>query len=163
MSMVVGIGPGNDSAFSEQKVKGYKNFSNKLWNITRFVLSSTEGQKCNVNFKAWSEKDAVLNSKLKDFFAEITKEMDDYKLYLVSEKLYAYVWHEFADVILEESKNILANGTPAEKESREQFLLNTLEKIIRALHPFMPFVTEEIWSHLPLADKKLLIIETWPM
>ncbi|HEY0908586.1 MAG TPA: valine--tRNA ligase [Candidatus Paceibacterota bacterium] len=163
MSLIVGTGPGSDSKISENKIKGYKNFSNKLWNITRFVLSSTENVSYDANFSAWSADDAKLTAERKNLIKEITKEMDEYKYHIVSEKLYGYVWREFADVILESSKPIIASGSPADKASRQQFLLHTLADMLKALHPFMPFVTEEIWKDMPIADKKPLIIETWPI
>lgn len=95
---------------------------------------------------------------------EITREMDEYKFYLVGEKLYHYIWHELADIILEDSKRIFKDGTEVEKISRKQFLLHTLDKSLRALHPFMPFITEEIWKSFPRSDKKeFLMIEKWPI
>jgi valyl-tRNA synthetase len=163
MSLIIGTGPGNDTKMSEDKIKAYKNFANKLWNITRFVLSSTKGLSLDPSFKDWSEKDSALIVEQDALVNEITREMDEYKFYLVGEKLYAYAWHNFADQILEESKGILANGTDAEKISRQQFLLHTLELILKALHPFMPFVTEEIWKDVPIEGRKPLIIETWPL
>jgi valyl-tRNA synthetase len=163
MSLIVGTGPGNDSKMSEDKIKAYKNFANKLWNITRFILSSTEGEKLEADFKAYSPDDEKLRKERHALMEEITKEMEEFKFHLVAEKLYAYVWHEFADIILEQSKEILSKGTTEEKKSRKQFLLHTLDKILRALHPFAPFVTEEIWKDVPLENKKPLIIETWPI
>ena len=173
MGLIVGTGPGSDSKISEQKIRGYKNFANKLWNITRFVLSSTENTVIDRDFSAWSKDDKKIMDEFGNLLTQITKEMDEYKYYLVAEKLYAYVWHEFADIILEESKSILAEnvdvdkkdgGNEEEKTSRKQLLLHILEKSLRALHPFTPFVTEEIWKDIPLpaADKKLLMIEDWP-
>ena len=162
MSLIIGTGPGNDTKMSEDKIKAYKNFANKLWNITRFVLSSTEGLSLDPSFTAWSDRDSALIVEQDALVNEITREMDEYKFYLVGEKLYAYAWHNFADAILEESKGILATGTDAEKASRQQFLLHTLELILKALHPFMPFVTEEIWKDMPIEGRKPLIIETWP-
>jgi valyl-tRNA synthetase len=162
MSLIVGTGPGNDSKMSEDKIRAYKNFANKLWNITRFVLSSTENETLEADFKNWSADDKKLSDELDAILKELTKEMDEYKYYLVAEKLYAYTWKEFADIILENSKEILKNGTDADKKSRKQFLLHTLAKLLKALHPFAPFVTEEIWSSMPVKDRKPLIIEIWP-
>ena len=88
--------------------------------------------------------------------------MDEYKFYLVGEKIYQYTWARFADVIIEESKPILSGSDTDAKNSRAQFLLDTLNKIIKLLHPFMPFVTEEIWSMFPTENKKLLMVESWP-
>jgi len=163
MGLIIGTGPGADSKIGESKIKAYKNFSNKLWNITRFVLSSTENVEIDRGYKKYAAADTKLIEERDSLIKEVTKEMDEYKFYLVGEKLYHYIWHTYADIILEESKEILSKGTEAEKESRKQFLLNTLETMIRALHPFIPFVTEEIWSYLPVKDKKLLMIETWPI
>ncbi len=162
MSLIVGNGAGNDTRMSEDKIRAYKNFANKLWNITRFVLSSTENETLEADFKNWSADDKKLSDELDLILKELTKEMDEYKYYLVAEKLYAYTWKEFADIILENSKDILKNGTDADKKSRKQFLLHTLAKLLKALHPFAPYVTEEIWSSMPIKDRKLLIIETWP-
>lgn len=172
MALIVGVGPGSDSKVDEQKIKAYKLFANKLWNITRFVLTSIDGTKMDPKFSAWTTRDAAHMTKLGALLAEVTKEMDEYKFYLVAEKLYHYAWHEFADVILEESKAIIAadtstdGGTPSDKmaaDSRKQLLIHTLVKIVKALHPFMPFVTEEIWGSLPVDDKELLIVEKWPI
>ena len=91
--------------------------------------------------------------------------MEEYKFYLVAEKLYHYVWHEFADTVLEESKKILRDGTETEKKSRKQLLRHILDGILRSLHPFMPFVTEEIWQETEGAftdERSLLLVQKWP-
>lgn len=165
LAMIIGTGPGSDSKLSEDKIRGYKNFANKLWNITRFILEKTDGYKFDADFKAYIEKDSILRKERHDLFMEITREMNEYKFYLVGEKLYHYAWHNLADIILEETKAIFATGTEAEKASRAQFLLHTLQKLLIALHPFIPFVTEEIWSHLPaeITEKKLLMVSKWPI
>lgn len=161
MSLIIGTGPGNDSKMSEDKIRAYKNYANKLWNITRFVLSNTEEVKPNDSFSNYSEKDLGLLKEQEEFLKEITKEMEEYKFYLVGEKIYQYTWARFADVILEDSKKIFENGTEEEKLSRKIFLINTLEKILKILHPFMPFVTEEIWQ--TMGKDKLLMVEKWPI
>lgn len=167
MSLIVGVGPGNDSKIDEQKIKAYKLFSNKLWNIARFIFENTSGESIEPDFKAYSEIDERLRTERHALMEEITKEMDEYKFYFVAEKLYHYAWHEFADKILEESKKIFKEGSDKEKKSRKQLLLHTLDKILRALHPFMPYITEEIWSDIPTKDngkeKSLLMVEEWPI
>jgi len=170
MGLLTGTAIGNDINFDENKIKGYKNFANKLWNITRFILTSTEEYTFDPAFSAWTEIDKTLVAERDTLVTEITKEMEEYKLYLVAEKLYHYVWHTLADKILEESKPILGapgitegKGTNAEKKSRAQFLLHTLHVILKTLHPFIPFVTEEIWLTLPHnIERKLLMVEKWP-
>ncbi len=160
MSLIVGVGPGNDSKFGEDKAKAYRNFSNKIWNVSRFIFTSCEGVAYDAGFSAWSATDALHMKTLHDLIAEITKEMDEYKFYLVSDKLYHYIWHEFADKILEESKAVLAGTDGVGKLSRQQFLIHTQRALLKALHPFMPFITEEIWAEIE--PKKLLMIEEWP-
>ncbi len=162
MSLIIGTGPGNDSKMSEDKIRAYKNYANKLWNITRFVLSNTEGIIYDENFSLYEEKEKILIEERDNLIKEITKEMEEYKFYLVGEKIYQYTWSRFADVIIEESKDIFLNGNELVKNSRAQFLLNTLVKTLKVLHPFMPFVTEEIWSMMPVQNKKLLMVERWP-
>ncbi len=162
MALVVGTAAGTDSKISEDKIKGYKNFANKLWNITRFILSSTENVALDPAFTAWTETDAKIHDEFTAFKAEITKEFEEYKFHLVSEKLYQYAWHTLADVLLEESKKIFAEGNDAAKASRAQLLLHTLYDLLKLLHPLMPFVTEEIWSSLPENDGRLLMVTKWP-
>ncbi|MCX6754738.1 MAG: valine--tRNA ligase [Candidatus Nomurabacteria bacterium] len=163
MSLIIGTGPGNDSRMSEDKIRAYKNYANKLWNITRFVLSSTSNIKYDADFSEYTDIDKVLINERDEFLKETTKEMEEYKFYIVGEKIYQYTWTRFADVIIEESKNILLESDDKSKISRAQFLLDTLIKILKVLHPFMPFVTEEIWGMMPIDEKKLLIVEKWPI
>ena len=99
--------------------------------------------------------------KFNEFIAEVTKEMDEYKFYLVAEKLYQYVWHEFADKILEESKALLTSNDSQVKNSRAQLLYTLQIGIVKLLHPFMPFVTEEIWKDMPIKDKEMLMVTSY--
>ncbi len=163
MSVIVGIGPGNDANFSFDKVKAYKHFANKLWNITRFVLMSLPDSKIYVSAEFTTEDQEIING-LKVLVAEITQDMEQFKFYLAAEKIYGYVWHTFADVVLEESKAKLASENQEIRQSAQRMLREILETSLRILHPFMPFVTEEIWSQLPEWEgKQLLMIENWPI
>lgn len=161
MALVYGTAPGTDSKISNDKIKGYKHFANKLWNITRFVLENTKDTKLNPTYDEYTETDLKLREERHNLLVEITKEMDEFLFHIASEKIYGYVWHTFADKILEESKKIFAEGSDKEKESRRQLLLHTLDKIIRVLHPFMPFVTEEIWQ--TAKKDNLLMVQSWPI
>lgn len=166
MSLIIGTGPGNDSKMSEDKIKAYKNFANKVWNATRFVLTSLDGVEAQKLAKAQasSSTDQEILKKLGSTIAEINTDMDNYRFYLAGEKLYHYFWHEFADIIIEESKAILSGSDAEAKISRQYTLLTILTTTLKALHPFMPFVTEEIWQNLPQTPgkKEQLMIETWP-
>ncbi len=178
MGLVVGNTPGTSLALSEDKVSGYKKFVNKIWNITRFIISTAEGERgkpkdqdqvekkaeaviFDPNFKDWTLADTAHLKRLHELTVDVTKEMDTFKFYIAAEKIYHYVWHEFADLILEESKSIIAGTDHRASVSRIQFLLHTLRTSIAMLHPFMPFVTEEIWGEIG-GDGKLLMVEKWP-
>jgi valyl-tRNA synthetase len=161
MALVVGTGPGNDSKISDEKFKAYKHFANKIWNITRFVLSSTE----DWDGKKPEKLASVVLAEIETFdklILDVTVDMDNYRFYLAAEKLYHYIWHTFADKILEDSKGYLDDKTDGIKSSTQYMLRYILETSLKLLHPFMPFITEEIWSHIPNNDKKLLMVTSWP-
>ena len=163
MALVVGSAPGIDTKISEDKIKAYKHFSNKIWNITRFVLSSTDGVDLNAKF---TETDEAIYHEFEKIVADITKDLEALKIHLASEKIYQYVWHTFADVIIEESKKIIlleGQTNSASKEqisSRKKLLVVILEESLKVMHPFIPFVTEEIWQ--TMKKENLLMIEKWP-
>jgi valyl-tRNA synthetase len=187
MALVVGNTPGTDMALSEDKIKAYKLFANKLWNVARFILSNVDLVDTEVSPQGarglssvtLTEVDQKLSARVNALLQDITADLDNYRFHLASDKLYHYVWDELASNILEESKTIFAGESPAsanapageaapfaeaseaKKASRQQFLLTTLKKILIALHPFMPFITEEIWQEL--GSPSLLMIEPWPV
>jgi valyl-tRNA synthetase len=158
MGLMVGTAVGNDIRFDESKVKGYKNFANKLWNISRFILENTEGADTSAQL---NETDAKLRADLDALIADVTSDLEAYRVYLAAEKTYHYVWHELADKILEESKPILAGEDAVAKASRQSLLQSLLTDCVKLLHPYMPFVTEEIWGSLPTAED-MLIVAPWP-
>ena len=160
MGLVIGNTPGTSLALSEDKVKGQKHFTNKLWNIARFVLISVS-ENPDPETKL-TQKDQGILDELRMLVKDVTENMDQFRFYLAAEKIYHYVWHTFADKIIEESKAKLANNDPVVKASAQKMLLEILTTSLKLLHPFMPFVTEEIYSKLPIKDKRLLIVEDWP-
>ncbi len=164
MALVIGNTPGTDTRWSDDKVKAYKNFANKIWNITRFILESTKEEKYIPNFDNFSDADKKLIDERNNFVADITKDMEEFRFYMAGEKIYHYAWHTFADIILEDSKKVFVteNADETSKTSRKQFLLSTLRTILIILHPFMPFITEEIWQSIN-EDKSILMIEKWPI
>lgn len=161
MALIVGNTPGTDVALQEDKVKAYKNFANKLWNITRYVLTSTQGFDGNKP-ELLIEQDLAYIAELDDITKDVTKDMDEYRFYLAAEKLYHYVWHSFADKIIEESKEKLKSEDSTVVKSTQYTLLYLLKTSLKLLHPFMPFVTEEIWSHIKDSSDNLLIVTRWP-
>lgn len=157
MAMIVGVGPGQDISLGDDKIKAYSKFANKIWNATRFVLENTSGVSLQ-NIPVIEEVHQQYINDWKNTVNEITQEMNEYKFYLVAEKLYHFFWHTFADVVIEECKNNM-------NESAQYTLVYLLTEQLKALHPFMPFITEEIWqslsSELKNSDKPL-IIQSWP-
>ncbi len=161
MALIIGNTPGTDSRISEDKIKGYKNFANKIWNATRFVLTSIEGADLSTKPKLTEEHEKNLHD-LNALTKEITTDIENYRMYMAGEKVYQYFWHNFADVIIEKSKLLISEGTVEEKLSAQWTLFEILKTTLKLIHPFMPFVTEEIWRLLPIENKKLLMVETWP-
>ncbi|MDP3902275.1 MAG: valine--tRNA ligase [bacterium] len=162
MALIIGNTPGSDMALAEDKIKGYKHFANKLWNITRFTLSAASNFDPNVRIEI-AEQDKATLLELDNKIEDITKDIAEYRFYMAGEKLYHYIWHNFADIIIEESKKRLAGKDSQDKASAIWTLLEVLKKSVIILHPFMPFITEEIWSMLPNNNgEKMLIIEKWP-
>ncbi|KND49374.1 MAG: valine--tRNA ligase [Parcubacteria bacterium C7867-008] len=158
ISLVIGNTPGTDMKLSEDRIKGYKHFANKLWNITRFILENTEGADLNAPLM---ENDMALKAALAEIAADVTKDMEAYRLYLAADKLYQYAWSELAANIIEESKPILAGDNPEAVASRKATLRHLLKDLLILLHPFMPFVTEEIWQSIPETEGMLMVAQ-WP-
>lgn len=161
IGMIIGNTPGTSLALSEEKIRAYKNFANKIWNISRFVLSETENIIIDYKFDKYSEKDIELIKEQQEILNSATIDMDNFRFYIAGEKLYHYIWHNFADIIIEDSKKVFDSKNTEEILSRKQFLLNTLDKMLKSLHPFMPFVTEEIWQLWK--KESLLMTEKWPV
>ncbi len=168
MALIIGNTPGTDTNISEDKIRGYKNFANKLWNIARFTLENTEGVTYDRDFDIYTEVDTQLRKERHDLTVDITKDIEEYRFYMSAEKIYHYIWHNLADKIIEDSKSIFKDGDEHAKLSRKQFLLHSLREILIILHPFMPFVTEEIWQTMPArlhsggGNEGLLMVEQWP-
>jgi valyl-tRNA synthetase len=170
MALIAGTAAGTDSKISEDKIKGYKHFANKLWNITRFVLGytpspsadSTSPLKGEEKIPELTAQDKELVAECDALMQEVTNELEKYAFHLAIEKLYHYIWSRFADILLEESKEVFKNGNEIETKSRAWTLMYILKNSLKALHPFMPFVTEEIWNTIP-GNTTLLMVEKWPV
>lgn len=160
LSLIVGAQPGNDLKLSEDKVKGYKHFANKLWNITRFVLTSTANT--SPEKPPLTSHDEAHVVRLNDVIKTVSEHIEKFRLDIAADIIYHYAWDEFAAVIIEESKPIIAGDDPVAKASRQWFLNHALTTILKLLHPFMPFVTEAIWQRLPHLKQTLLMVTAWP-
>jgi len=164
MGLVVGNTPGTSLPLDENKIKAYRNFATKIWNASRFVLMNLKDYNGNSKIQL-TVKDKKYLSDFKKMAKDITKQMDSYKFYFASEKIYHYFWHTFCDKIIEEQKPRLNGDDKKEKNASQYLLLTILSDSLKILHPFMPFVTEEIYQQLPLPTKnkkECIMIEEWP-
>jgi valyl-tRNA synthetase len=156
MGLIVNNAPGVDMNLDPKKVEAYKKFANKIWNATRFVLEKTDGVDMNSEM---IDADTELYNTWQEKLAEITKDIDDYKLHIASERIYDYFWKTFCDVIIETHKLRIQNDDNA--NSAKLLLLKILRENMITLHPFMPFITEEIWSVIKTETDDLLIVTKW--
>ena len=173
MALVVGNTPGTDSRISENKIRAYKYFSNKLWNMTRFALANTEIGNWKLEIgkpEPKTEADRIILAKLDETIAGITDNLDKYIIHEAANEIYQFAWHELADVYIEASKAQLA---PTESsglqdnvlaENTRLILVWTLLNTLKLAHPFAPFVTEELWSKL-FGEKPedMLMVSRWPV
>lgn len=161
---------GRDIKFDIGRIEGYRNFCNKIWNAARYVLMNCEDQDCGIGNDAAIElslADRWITSKLQETTLEVSRAVASYRFDLASQALYEFVWNEYCDWYLELSKPVLwdDNAAAAAKRGTRQTLLQVLEAMLRLLHPFMPFITEEIWQTVgPLAGKKgaTIMLEPYP-
>jgi valyl-tRNA synthetase len=163
MALVVGTTPGNDVRIDKDKIKGYRNFANKVWNIARFILSKLPEKYSQLpsyspRTKGLTKQDKQIINKLSRLIAKTTKNLENYQLSPAGEDLYQFIWHELADKYLESTKDRLAEDDLVALSVLRHLLINCL----KLLHPFMPFVTEEIWSKIPRKYQDPLIISQWP-
>jgi valyl-tRNA synthetase len=159
VALVAGMAPAQDSRVSEDKIRTYKIFANKLWNIARFVLDAAEKTQGPTSGRPLEV--GPVTQELDALVTDVTRELDNFHYHLAAEKLYHYVWDRFASEIIEESKPTLVAGGEA-AASRAHTLYAILDTVLRLLHPFMPFVTEEIWQSLPDRETDLLMVAPWP-
>ncbi|MBI3336452.1 valine--tRNA ligase [Candidatus Peregrinibacteria bacterium] len=158
MALTIGVTSGNDGSLSTEKVEGYRNFINKLWNASRFVLMQCEEHKvvpANVaedDFELLSLADKALFHELLDVRVFVTQGLEQYRLSEVGERLYDFIWDYFCDWYLELSKG----------ESNPELLVFAVREILVLLHPYCPFVTEELWSHVKQKEFGMLIQQPWP-
>lgn len=160
LSLLIGTGPGSDINLSEEKIRGYKKYTNKIWNIARFVISTTEDLPENTKPELLPEHKKLIDD-LDELTRFVTKHIEEYKLHLAGERLYHYTWNEFADVIIEREKALLNGPDSPEKRSAQWTLRHLFITLLKLQHPFIPYVTEEIWQSLP-EHKEPLLVTAWP-
>ncbi|OGP90936.1 MAG: hypothetical protein A2157_02930 [Deltaproteobacteria bacterium RBG_16_47_11] len=147
--------PGSDLKLSESRTEGYRHFANKIWNASRFALMNLEGFHVDkiaqeVPPEDFSLPDRWIRGRLNQVIREVHQSLEEYKFNEASHTLYHFIWHEFCDWYLEMTKLYLyKEGDRKRQNLTQQTLIEVLDAILRLLHPFMPFITEEIWQQLP--------------
>ena len=163
-NLVTGNSPGNDMRFYTERCEAMRNFANKIWNASRFLMMNL-----TIEDNALPEKleleDKWILSKLNTVIAEVTENMDHYELGVAAQKIYDFIWDTYCDWYIEMTKARLQGEGPAAKEQAQRVLCYVLTETLKLLHPFMPFLTEEIWQALPHAadnQVKFLMLQSWP-
>ena len=164
MNMVTGNSPGNDMRFYVERCEAMRNFANKLWNASRYVLMNL-GEDAVNQLPAANElttADKWVLSKLNKLIAEVTENLEKYELGVAVQKVYDFLWDTYCDWYIELTKARLYSEDEQQKQSALQVLVYVLDQTLRLLHPFMPFITEEIWQTLP-HEGDALIVADWPV
>ena len=149
--------PGRDLKLAEERIEGYRNFANKIWNAARFGLMYLDGARTAVRPSERPFPDRWILSRLNHTIQTVTSELEAYRFDRAASALYQFIWHEFCDWYVELIKPVLQNPSHADGPVTRQTLVETLEVTMRLLHPFMPFITEEIWQTIPHEGESIVI------
>ncbi|MEG1535821.1 MAG: valine--tRNA ligase [Clostridia bacterium] len=162
-SLTQGIAPGNDTRYADEKTESARNFLNKIWNASRFLMMNMEGEKLKpIGTFRLTNADKWILSRLNDAIKVVTNNLNKYELGNANSKLYDFVWSEFCDWYIELAKTTLYGENKDAKVNTLSVLHYVLENILKLLHPFTPFITEEIYQNLVGDDKSIMTAE-WPV
>ena len=162
-TLATGNSPGNDMRFSDEKVEASRNFANKIWNAARFILMNLdENEYAPYVPKNLSIEDKWILSKYNDLVKDVTDSLEKFELGLAVQKLYDFIWDVFCDWYIEIAKIRLNGECPTAKATVKAVLVYVMSNTLKLLHPFMPFITEEIWQTLP-HDGDSIMISEWPV
>ncbi len=163
MNMITGNSPGNDMRFYVERCEAMRNFANKLWNASRYVLMNVpENLAAGLPAEEKLEiADKWVLSKLNTLISEVTENLERYELGIAVQKVYDFLWDTYCDWYIELTKARLYGENPESKETAIRVLVYVLDQTLRLLHPFMPFITEEIWQSIP-HEGEALIVAAWP-
>ena len=159
-SLSMGVSPGNDTRFSKEKVESARNFANKVWNASRFVLMNVDTRR-PVDLNQLTLADQWILTRFQDAVRDITAHNEEGDFGLSATRIYDFAWSEFCDWYIELAKSRLTGEDEAAKHSVQAVLLYVLEGLLKLLHPFMPFLTEQVYKYLP-GTEGFLMLAPWP-
>ncbi len=185
MTLVFGTSAGSDAVISEEKIRGMRNFSNKIWNASRFTILRVTGgdvqtgeigeesiDNLTINESILTEADKQILEKHAKTIKSVTKNIEKYNFSFAAEEIYAYFWHDFCDVYIEATKAQMSGAdskpettNPQLTENTKKILIKIIVESLQMLHPFMPFVTEAVWQELRKINPSLkdsIMISSWP-
>ncbi|OQW30113.1 MAG: valine--tRNA ligase [Nitrospira sp. SG-bin1] len=154
--------PGRDIKLAEERIEGYRNFANKIWNAARFALMYLDGPRTALPPVQRTFPDRWILSRLADTIRTVTAELDSYRFDRAATVLYQFIWREYCDWYLELIKPVLQTPDHPDAASTRHSLAETLETTMRLLHPFMPFITEEIWQTIPHQGESI-VVQSYPI
>ena len=161
-NLITGNSPGNDMRFYVEKCEAMRNFANKIWNASRYVLMNLSIDENRLPaLDALQLEDKWVLSKLNTLIREVTENLDAFELGVASAKVYDFIWDTYCDWYIELTKASLYSEDTQRKENAQRVLVYVLDQLLRLLHPFMPFITEEIWQAIP-HEGDTLICAQWP-
>lgn len=161
-TLVTGNAPGNDMRFSEKKVQASRNFANKIWNASRFVLMNLEISENKLPDAGDLQlEDKWILSRFNRIVKEVTENLDKFELGVALAKIYDFIWDDYCDWYIELVKPRLFDKENGTRDTAQYVLTYVLSETMKLLHPFMPFITEEIWQHLP-HDGESIMVSAWP-
>ena len=163
-NLITGNSPGNDTRFYTEKCEAMRNFANKIWNASRFVMMNLTIDKCVLpEADKLEQEDKWILSKLNKLVKEVTENLDSYEIGVASAKVYDFIWDTFCDWYIELTKTRMNGEDEEAKLVAQNVLCYVLINLLKMLHPFMPFITEEIWQALPrMEEGDFLMTSQWP-
>ena len=162
MNMITGNSPGNDMRFYVERCEAMRNFANKIWNASRYVMMNLTITENNLpELSELEQEDKWILSKLNRLIGEVTENLDKYELGIAVQKIYDFIWDDYCDWYIELTKARLYAEDEGSKIVAQQVLVYVLDQFLKLLHPFMPFITEEIWQAIPHEGESIMIAQ-WP-
>ena len=160
-SLTAGTSPGSDMRYRDEKVESARNFANKIWNASRFVLMNIDEVPDAIDMDHLDIADKWILDRLRNVIQEVSKNLEEFELGLAVGKIYDFIWNEFCDWYIEMAKPRLYDSSKDDKKRAQSILTYVLTDALKLLHPIMPFVTEAVWRNIPGSEGSIMFAQ-WP-